>query len=68
MVSVRNRIIQNLNSNGACARNGYQAFLPPPPNQKAWGRGYQGPGFYYNYLIDYIIITEKYIATGDVII
>ena len=38
-VSVCNRIIQNLNNNGACARSGYQAFVPPPPNQKAWGRG-----------------------------
>ena len=38
-VSVRNRIIQNLNNNGACARSGYQAFFPPPPSQKALGRG-----------------------------
>ena len=39
-VSVRNLIIQNLNNNSACACSGYQAFFPPPPNQKAWGRGY----------------------------
>ena len=30
-VSVRNRIIQNLNNNGACAHSGYQAFFSPPP-------------------------------------
>ena len=35
-VSVRNRIFQNLN-NGACARSGYQAFFPPPPQSEGLG-------------------------------